>query len=154
MLLHSRWGIAARSTRPIAFLTTVCALVFAPSVRAQEPTTTELPPVVVEGSEDDTKAPRKKTSQGTDTRLTDVDGTTTQGAKGPGKSTTPGISAPGDVSGPVPGGGGITGASTSIISREDIERSPQATLVDIISRAAGVQTTSFFGGVNGSRHDC
>ena len=58
-------------------------------------------------------------------------------------------SGTGDVSGPVAGGGGITGASTSVISREDIERSPQATLADIISRAAGVQTSSFYGGVNG-----
>ena len=150
MLLRSRWGIAARSKRPTALLTAMyaLALVLGGPVRAQD-ATTQLPPVVVEGFDDDTKAPRKKTSQGTDTRLTDVDGTLTTGAKGSGKSTTPGVSAPGDVSGPVPGGGGITGASTSIISREDIERSPQATLVDIISRAAGVQTTSFYGGVNG-----
>ena len=98
---------------------------------------------------DDTKAPAEKGGQGTDTRLTDVDGTLTQGAKGSGKSTTPGDQPPGDVSGPVAGGGGITGASTSVISREDIERSPQATLADIISRAAGVQTSSFYGGVNG-----
>jgi iron complex outermembrane recepter protein len=143
MLLRSRRGTAAGSTRPIALLTAVYALTFAGSVRAQE-TATQLPPVVVEGSDDDTKAPRKKGSQGTDTRLTDVDGTTTQGGKGSGKSTTPG-----GVSGPVDGGGGITGASTSIISREQIERSPETTLADIISREAGVQTSSFFGGVNG-----
>lgn len=48
------------------------------------------------------------------------------------------------------GSGGITGASTSIISREDIQRAPQATLADILSREAGVQTSSFYGGVNGT----
>lgn len=148
MVLCLRWGIAARSTRPIALLIAGYALALAGPVRAQE-ATTQLPPVVVEGSEDNTKVPRKKGGQGTDTRLTDVDQTATQGAKGSGKSTTPGVSTPNDAGGPVPGGGGITGASTSVISREDIERSPQATLVDIISRAAGVQTSSFYGGVNG-----
>src|SRR6476661_6564221 len=95
MVLRSRWGSAARSTRPIALLTAVYALAFAGPARAQE-ATTQPPPVVVEGSEDDTKAPRKKGGQGTDTRLTDVDATTTQGAKGSGKSTTPGgVSTPG-----------------------------------------------------------
>lgn len=48
------------------------------------------------------------------------------------------------------GSGGITGASTSIITREDIQRAPQATLADILSREAGVQTSSFYGGVNGA----
>jgi iron complex outermembrane recepter protein len=143
MLLHLRWEIAARSTRSIALFTTVCAWAFVGPVRAQD-TTTQLPPVVVEDSGNDTKAPRKRGGQGTDTRLTDVEGTTTQGAKGSGKSTTSG-----DVSGPVGGGGGITGASTSIISREDIERAPEATLADIISRAAGAQTSSLYGNVNG-----
>jgi iron complex outermembrane receptor protein len=45
---------------------------------------------------------------------------------------------------------GIAGASTTIVTREQIARSPQATLPDIIAREAGVQTTSLFGGVNGA----
>jgi iron complex outermembrane receptor protein len=48
------------------------------------------------------------------------------------------------------GKGGITGASTTIISREDIARAPQLTIADILSREAGVQTSSFYGGVNGA----
>ncbi len=51
---------------------------------------------------------------------------------------------------PVTGGGGITGSSTSIITRDAIERAPQASLADIIAREAGVQTTSLYGGVNGA----
>ena len=47
-------------------------------------------------------------------------------------------------------GGGITGASTTIISSEDLERAPQSTLQDILSREAGIQTTSLYGGVNGT----
>ncbi len=47
-------------------------------------------------------------------------------------------------------GAGINGASTTIISKEDIERSPQLSLPDILSREAGIQTTTLFGGVNGA----
>lgn len=45
--------------------------------------------------------------------------------------------------------GGITGTSTTVITAEDIERAPQMTLVDILSREAGVQTSSLYNGVNG-----
>ena len=92
MVLSSRWESTARSTRPIALLTAVYALAFAGPVRAQE-ATTQLPPVVVEGSDDDTKVPRKKVGQGTDTRLTDVDGTPTTGAKGSGNRPRQAVSA-------------------------------------------------------------
>jgi len=47
-------------------------------------------------------------------------------------------------------GSGITGASTSVITSQDIERSPQESLQNIISREAGVQTWSTFGAVNGA----
>jgi iron complex outermembrane receptor protein len=47
-------------------------------------------------------------------------------------------------------GQGITGASTSIIIRQDIEKSSALTLPDLIGREAGVQTWSNFGGVNGA----
>jgi iron complex outermembrane receptor protein len=46
-------------------------------------------------------------------------------------------------------GDGIVGASTTVITREDLERAPQNSLADILSREAGVQTSSFYGGVNG-----
>jgi iron complex outermembrane receptor protein len=45
---------------------------------------------------------------------------------------------------------GITGASTSIITAEDIARSPSLTIQDILAREAGVQTRSLFGSVNGA----
>jgi iron complex outermembrane receptor protein len=45
---------------------------------------------------------------------------------------------------------GITGSSTSVITREQIERAPQATLADIIAQEAGVQSSSLYGGVNGA----
>jgi iron complex outermembrane recepter protein len=46
--------------------------------------------------------------------------------------------------------GGIVGASTSVITAEDIARSPGATLQDVLAREPGVQTWSTFGGVNGA----
>jgi len=45
---------------------------------------------------------------------------------------------------------GITGASNSIITADDIARSPGSTLQDILSREPGIQTSSSFGGVNGA----
>ncbi len=133
------WGLEA------LFAASAACYLVAGAASAQDATqeVTELPPVVVEGSTDLPKGQRKKAVNSTDTRLTDVDGAPPEGAKGPGKPTADYVSSP------VPGGGGVTGASTSVIPREQIERSPQATLVDIISREAGVQTSSFYGGVNG-----
>ena len=47
--------------------------------------------------------------------------------------------------------GGIAGASTTIITAEDIARAPAQTLPDILSREPGIQVTNLFGGVNGAR---
>jgi iron complex outermembrane receptor protein len=47
-------------------------------------------------------------------------------------------------------GSGIVGTSTSIITAEEIARSPSLTLQDILSREPGIQTNSVFGGVNGA----
>jgi iron complex outermembrane receptor protein len=45
---------------------------------------------------------------------------------------------------------GIVGASTSVITAQEIERSPASTVQDLIAREPGVQTWSTFGGVNGA----
>jgi iron complex outermembrane receptor protein len=47
-------------------------------------------------------------------------------------------------------GSGITGASTSVITAEDITRSPGTTIQDLLSQEAGVQTISTSGGKNGA----
>lgn len=44
---------------------------------------------------------------------------------------------------------GIVGASTSVITSEDIARSPAQTVQEIIAQTPGVQLTSLYGGVNG-----
>ncbi len=48
-------------------------------------------------------------------------------------------------------GQGTAGTSTSVITAEDIARSPALTLPDILGLEAGVQTRDLFGGVGGSR---
>jgi iron complex outermembrane receptor protein len=45
---------------------------------------------------------------------------------------------------------GIVGASTSVISAEDIAHSPAQTVQEIIAQAPGVQLNSLYGGVNGA----
>lgn len=44
---------------------------------------------------------------------------------------------------------GIVGASTSVITAEDIARSPAQSVQEIIAQTPGVQLTSLYGGVNG-----
>ena len=47
-------------------------------------------------------------------------------------------------------GTGIAGTSTTIISAEEITRSPDMTLQDLLSRQAGIQVQNLFGGVDGA----
>jgi iron complex outermembrane receptor protein len=47
-------------------------------------------------------------------------------------------------------GAGVVGASTSIITAEDIARSPATTLQDLLAQEVGVQTISTSGGQNGA----
>ncbi|OYW53290.1 MAG: hypothetical protein B7Y80_08265 [Hyphomicrobium sp. 32-62-53] len=129
--------------------------------RAQE--IEDLPAVVVDTSEPP-KA-RKKTANRTNTRLTvpedksKVGTTSTSSTSGAAASSVPSSSVPGSSATSQPDGntggpvksGGVTGASTSIITREQIDRAAQSTLADIISREAGAQTSGLFGGVNGAK---
>ena len=45
----------------------------------------------------------------------------------------------------------ITGASTTIITSTDIERSPGQTIQDVLAREPGIQVRSLFGDVNGAQ---
>ena len=46
---------------------------------------------------------------------------------------------------------GIVGASTTVITAEDIAHSPAQTVQEIIAQTPGVQLTTLFGGVNGAQ---
>jgi iron complex outermembrane receptor protein len=56
-----------------------------------------------------------------------------------------------DVSASRLNGVGIVGASTSVITREQIENSPAQNLPDILGQQTGVQLQQLFGGINGTR---
>ena len=157
---HHAKARKSRLARQAILFATISSLIVANTVAtAQE--VEDLPAVVIDTSEPP-KA-RKKTANRTNTRLTvpedksKVEATSTSPTGGSDASSVPGSSVPGasetsqeaSAGGPVDGGGGLTGASTSIITRAQIERAPQSTLADILSREAGVQTSSFYGGVNG-----
>lgn len=120
--------------------TPVMATAFAAGANAQS-AATELPPLEVETS----TAKKKLKQKSTDTTNTRLSGT----GSVPAKPASVSGSATGEPAGTLSGGGGITGASTSVISREQIERAPQSSLAEIIGREAGVQTSSLYGGVNG-----
>jgi iron complex outermembrane receptor protein len=45
----------------------------------------------------------------------------------------------------------VTGASTTVITRADLQRSPGQTVQDVLAREPGIQVSSLFGGVNGAR---
>ena len=132
----SRASHRVQTCLPAATAVSIFALAFACGAAAQ--TVTELPPLEVETS---TKKKAKK-SDVTNTRLS---GTGSASAK----SAPVAAQEPAGLGEQVVGGAGITGASTTVITREQIERAPQLTLPDIIGREAGVQTTSTYGGLNG-----
>jgi iron complex outermembrane receptor protein len=48
-------------------------------------------------------------------------------------------------------GAGIAGTSTTVITAEEIARTPGQTLQDVLAREPGIQTRSLFGGVNGAQ---
>ncbi len=120
----------------------VSILSLAAATGALAQSATELPPLEVET--DAKKKIKKKSTDVTNTRLSGTGAAPAKVVAGPGGEATGGLGEQ------VPGGGGITGASTTVITREQIERAPQSSLPDIIGREAGVQTKSVYGGVNGA----
>jgi iron complex outermembrane recepter protein len=68
-------------------------------------------------------------------------------ASGPGPAAEPGgEDGAGAVAGTI-----VTGASTTVITRADLDRSPGQTVQDVLAREPGIQVTSLFGGVNGAQ---
>ncbi len=146
MYLSSSGRISAQSIHAslLALTVSIAAVVSATGAFAQsaaEPATSELPPLEVETTAK--KKTVKKKSDPTNTRLSGTANAAAKGEAGAGGAANAGL---GDQ---ISNGGGLTGASTTVITREQIERAPQVTLPDIIAREAGIQTTSVYGGVNG-----
>jgi iron complex outermembrane receptor protein len=101
------------------------------------------------------------TAQPNETVLPEINVTNTRlvgGASGGRRGVAPGSGAdvgdaPAETAGPsgIVTGTIITGASSTVITAQEIERSPGQSLQDILSREPGVQVTNLFGNVNGAR---
>lgn len=112
-------------------------------------TTTELPPITVQSPTDTRLAIRKKETAATAGASADAQpGAQSSGA--PNADAPQGGAGASSASGILTGAAGLPGTSATVITRERIERAPQATLADIIAAEAGVQSTSLYGGVNGN----
>ena len=71
----------------------------------------------------------------------------------PGSGADVGTEAPADSAGAsgIVTGTIITGASSTVITAQEIERSPGQTLQDVLAREPGIQVRNLFGSVNGAR---
>jgi len=117
----------------LALMTGVAALDCGPAA-AQPTETTVLPELNV-----------------TNTRLVGGAGRSRRGVA-PGAGGDAGTDAPAETAGPsgIVTGTIITGASSTVITAQEIERSPGTTLQDVLAREPGIQVRNLFGMVNGA----
>ena len=66
-------------------------------------------------------------------------------------AVAPPDNAPATVASGIVTGTIVTGASSTVITAADIQRSPAHSLQDILAREPGIQVTNLFGGANGAR---
>jgi iron complex outermembrane receptor protein len=143
--------VTAAMRRQSLLLATTFLTLCTTLAHAQNIASTELPPVDVSPPLDQNRTRAKPlTDEGTGTRRivrpapTNTAGTvSSEGSGVSGSSGTPGGGAA------VRQFNGIVGASSSVITADDIAHSPAQTLSEIIAQTPGVQLTSLYGGVNG-----
>jgi iron complex outermembrane receptor protein len=111
------------------------------AAKAQQASPDALPPIVVSAPVDDTRTRAKPISDDGYGPPRTVPNTTPTG--------NPNAAPSSDTTPPVRQFAGIVGASTTVITAEDIARSPAQTLPEIIAQVPGVQLQSFYGGVGG-----
>jgi iron complex outermembrane receptor protein len=137
-----------------SFLTPVVSLGIS-SAQAQQAVAEALPPIEVTSPTDPNRTRAKPTYEEASTSRRVVPAaapsTGTRPAAGSGSATS-GQSASQGTGG---AGGerfsGIVGASSTVITAEQIAHSPSQTLSDIIAQTPGVQLQSLYGGVNGAK---
>ncbi len=128
--------LAATLLAPVLFLGISAA-------RAQQATADQLPPIEVNPPNDANRTRAQPT--------TDEESGTPRAAPNVSQTSNPN-GAPDSSTGRATTNrqfAGIVGASTAVITAEDIARSPAQTVQEIIAQTPGVQLTSFYGGVNG-----
>src|SRR5467141_1300558 len=130
-----------------SFLATVLSLGIS-AAKAQQISSDQLPPIEVSppGDENRTRA-RPINDEGSGSRRVAPNVSQTNGPGGA-PANSPNVSSAGNAT-PIRQFAGIVGASTSVITAEDIAHSPAQSIQEIIAQTPGVQLTSLFGGVNG-----
>jgi iron complex outermembrane recepter protein len=114
---------------------------------AQQSASSDLPPVDVSPPPDPNQTRAKPLSDdGSGSRRVAPTVSATSGTPSGDASTGPGDGAPA-----VRQFNGIVGASSTVITAQDIARSPALTIQEIIGQAPGVQLTTLYGGVNGAQ---
>jgi iron complex outermembrane receptor protein len=118
------------------------------AAKAQQISSDQLPPIEISppGDENRTRArPISDEGSGSRRAAPNVSQTSSPGGA---PANSPSVSPPGNAT-PIRQFAGIVGASTSVITAEDIAHSPAQSIQEIIAQTPGVQLTSLFGGVNG-----
>jgi len=141
--------VAAQRRRSFLLASSFFVSILSPGIsaaQAQQPPSDQLPPVEVSPAGDPNRTRAKPiTDEGSGSRRVApkvAPTTTVAPAPGPNVSPTSGTTVVRQFN-------GIVGASTSVITAEDIARSPAQTVQEIIAQTPGVQLTSLYGGVNG-----
>src|SRR6266567_3496415 len=119
------------------------------AAEAQQSASNPLPAIEISSPEDQTRTRAKP--------ITDEGSCSRRGAPKISQTTNTNIApAPGPNGSPATGApairqfNGIVGASATVITSEDIARSPAQTVQEIIAQTPGVQLKSLYGGVNGA----
>jgi iron complex outermembrane receptor protein len=124
------------------------------AAQAQQPPSGQLPPIEVSAPADQNRTRAKPSyDEGSGPRRVAPNiapATDTNTASGTGSNVSSTVSP---SSGGIGGRqfSGIVGASSTVITADDIAHSPSQTLPEIIAQTPGVQLTSLFGGVNGAK---
>src|SRR3984885_12745561 len=135
---------AATRRRTCLFASTLLAPVLSlgiSSAKAQQASPGQLPPIQVSPPVDETRTRAKPISDDGYGPPRVAPSTSPPGNPNPSPTREPT---------PVRQFAGIVCASTTVITAEDIARSPAHTLPEIIGQTPGVQLTSLYGGLNGA----
>jgi iron complex outermembrane receptor protein len=130
-----------------SFLVSVLSLGFS-AAKAQQSSSDQLPPIEVSPPGDQNRTRAKPVNdQGSGSRRVAPNVSQTS-SPGGAPANSPNVSYPGNAT-TIRQFAGIVGASTSVITADDIWHSPAQSIQEIIAQTPGVQLTSLFGGVNG-----
>ena len=112
------------------------------AANAQQVSPGQLPPIEISPPRDENQTRAKP--------LTDQDSGSRRVVPNVSPATSANVSPAGDTTA-VRQFNGIVGASSTVITAEDIARSPAQTVQEIIAQTPGVQLTTLYGGVNGAQ---